>query len=138
MTFRTTFRDTRNSRQIALINLPCPKNARRIFAIVSTTSIPTSASIIMEASVDPQPPGSRLDADHPENGDLIPRRNTPAREGADQPHMGRRLRREGPRPGSPAPARGIHEGGQDARRVPVLPHAAARLGQVWRDTVAVK
>ena len=32
----------------------------------------------MEASVDPQPPGSRLDADHPENGVLIPRRNTPA------------------------------------------------------------
>jgi hypothetical protein len=30
----------------------------------------------MEASVDPQPPGSRLDADHPENGVLIPRRNT--------------------------------------------------------------
>src|SRR4051812_42320222 len=76
MTFRTTFRDTRSSRQIALIDLPCPKNARRIFAIVSTTSIPTSASIIMEASVDPQPPGSRLDADHPENGVLIPRRNT--------------------------------------------------------------
>jgi predicted metal-binding membrane protein len=50
----------------ALIDLPCPKNARRIFAIVSTTSIPTSASIIMEASVDPQPPGSRLDADHPD------------------------------------------------------------------------
>lgn len=32
----------------------------------------------MEASVDPQPPGSRLDADHPENGVLIPRRNTVA------------------------------------------------------------
>src|SRR3954468_17757090 len=76
MTFRTTFRDTRSSRQIALIDLPCPKNARRIFAIVSTISIPTSAPIIMEASVDPQPPGSRLDADHPENGVLIPRRNT--------------------------------------------------------------
>src|SRR3954468_23584534 len=76
MTFRTTFRDTRSSRQIALIDLPCPKNARRIFAIVSTISIPTSAPRIMEASVDPQPPGSRLDADHPENGVLIPRRNT--------------------------------------------------------------
>src|SRR3954465_12030711 len=76
MTFRTTFRDTRSSRQIALIDLPCPKNPRRIFAIVSTISIPTSAPIIMEASVDPQPPGSRLDADHPENGVLIPRRNT--------------------------------------------------------------
>ena len=30
----------------------------------------------MEASVDPQPPGSRLDADHPENGVLIPCRFT--------------------------------------------------------------
>ncbi len=30
----------------------------------------------MEASVDPQPPGSRLDADYPEHGVLIPRRNT--------------------------------------------------------------
>src|SRR3954462_5771767 len=76
MTFRTTFRDTRSSRQIALIDLPCPKNARRIFAIVSTISIPTSAPIIMEASVAPQPPGARLDADRPENGGLIPRRNT--------------------------------------------------------------
>lgn len=32
----------------------------------------------MEASVGPEPPGSRLDADHPENGVLIPRRNTVA------------------------------------------------------------
>src|SRR5262249_51721587 len=44
ITFLTTFRDTPRSRQIALIALPCTKNARRIFAIVSTTSIPTSAS----------------------------------------------------------------------------------------------
>ena len=51
MTFRTTFRETLSSRQIALIDLPCTKNARRIFAIVSTISIPTSAYIIMEASV---------------------------------------------------------------------------------------
>src|SRR3954468_9430972 len=86
MTFRTTFRDTRSSRQIALIDLPCPKNARRIFAIVSTISIPTSAPIIMEASVDPQPPGSRLDADHPENGVLIPRRNTGNLLESTRPH----------------------------------------------------
>jgi hypothetical protein len=33
------------------------KNARRIFAIVSTISIPISAPMIMEASVDPQPWG---------------------------------------------------------------------------------
>src|SRR4051812_45551090 len=30
----------------------------------------------MEATVDPLSPGSRLDADHPENGVLIPRRFT--------------------------------------------------------------
>ena len=53
-TFRTTFRDTLSSRQIALIGLPCTKNARRIFAIVSTISIPISAPMFMEASVDPQ------------------------------------------------------------------------------------
>ena len=38
-TFRTTFRDTPNSRQIALIVLPCTRESRRIFRIVSTTSI---------------------------------------------------------------------------------------------------
>src|SRR6516165_2606125 len=49
------------------------KNARRIFAIVSTTSIPKPAPMFpMEATVDPSSPGSRLDADHPENGVLIP------------------------------------------------------------------
>jgi hypothetical protein len=37
--------------------LPCTKNKRRIFAIVSTISIPISAPMIMEASVDPQPWG---------------------------------------------------------------------------------
>jgi transposase len=41
VTFRTTFREMPNSRQIALIGLPWIKNARRIFAIVSTISIPT-------------------------------------------------------------------------------------------------
>ena len=49
--FGTTFRDILSSRQIALIGSPCTKNARRIFAIISTISIPTSAYIIMEASV---------------------------------------------------------------------------------------
>ena len=39
-----TFRDTRNSRQIALIGLSWAKYARRIFAIVSTTSIPRPPS----------------------------------------------------------------------------------------------
>jgi hypothetical protein len=37
--------------------LPWTKNKRRIFAIVSTISIPISAPMIMEASVDPQPWG---------------------------------------------------------------------------------
>src|SRR5207253_847441 len=49
------------------------KYARRIFAIVSTTSIPDLAPVSpTEATVDPPSPGSRLDADHPENGVLIP------------------------------------------------------------------
>src|SRR3954447_11929511 len=76
-TLRTTFRDTRNSRQIALIGFSWTKYARRIFAIVSTISIPKPAPMsAMEANVDPSFPGSRLDADHPENGVLIPRRIT--------------------------------------------------------------
>src|SRR5208282_1071507 len=76
MTFRTTFRDTLSSRQIALIDLPCTKNARRIFAIVSTISIPTSASKNHGSHCGPSLPGSRLDADYPENGVLIPCRNS--------------------------------------------------------------
>src|ERR1700761_104932 len=36
---RTTFRDRPSSRQISLIGLPCTKCSRRIFPIVSTTSI---------------------------------------------------------------------------------------------------
>src|SRR5437868_7255293 len=49
------------------------KYARRIFAIVSTTSIPNLAPMSpTEATVDPPSRGSRLDADHPENGVLIP------------------------------------------------------------------
>ena len=71
MTFRTTFRETLSSRQIALIDLPCTKNARRIFAIVSTTSIPTSASIIMEANVDPQPRGPDWMPITPKTGSLF-------------------------------------------------------------------
>src|SRR5277367_4612751 len=71
MTFRTTFRETLSSRQIALIDLPCTKNARRIFAIVSTISIPTSASIIMEASVDPQPRGPDWMPITPKTGSLF-------------------------------------------------------------------
>jgi hypothetical protein len=53
------------------------KYARRIFAIVSTTSIPNLAPASpTEATVDPPSRGARLDADHPENGVLIPRRFT--------------------------------------------------------------
>src|SRR5215831_12025973 len=73
ITLRTTFRDTRSSRQIVLIGLFCAKYARRIFAIVSTTSIPNLAPASpTEATVDPPSRGSRLDADNPENGVLIP------------------------------------------------------------------
>jgi len=59
-----------------LIAFPCTKNARRIFAIVSTTNIPTWPPRIVEANVDPPIPGSRLDADHPEMGVLFARRFT--------------------------------------------------------------
>jgi uncharacterized RmlC-like cupin family protein len=46
-------------------------------AIVSTTSIPKPAPMSpMEATVDPPSRGSRLDADHPLNGVLIPCRFT--------------------------------------------------------------
>src|SRR5258708_27086578 len=76
MTFRTVFRETLSSRQIALIDFPCTKNARRIFAIVSTISIPISAPMNHGSHCGPAAPGSRLDADHPENGVLIPCRNT--------------------------------------------------------------
>src|SRR5439155_20174151 len=53
------------------MDLPCLKNARRIFAIVSTTSIPTSASKNHGSQCGPSVPGSRLEADHPEKGVLI-------------------------------------------------------------------
>jgi hypothetical protein len=62
---------TRRLRQMALIALPCTKNARRIFAIVSTTTSQPRLPRIMEANVDPSIPGSRLDADHPEKGVLF-------------------------------------------------------------------
>src|SRR5215470_2620307 len=57
--------------------LPCLKNARRIFAIVSTTSIPTSASKNHGSQCGPSVPGSRLEADHPEKGVLFACRFTP-------------------------------------------------------------
>src|SRR5674476_1512060 len=76
MIFRTTFRETPRLRHIALIGWPCTKYARRIFAIVSTTSIPISAPMKNGSQCGPSMPGSRLDADHPENGVLIPCRNT--------------------------------------------------------------
>jgi hypothetical protein len=45
--------------------------AEAVFAIVSTTSIPYLAPMSpTEATVDPPSRGSRLDADHPENGVL--------------------------------------------------------------------
>jgi hypothetical protein len=43
MTFRTTLRETRKSRQIALIVILREKYARRILAIASTISISNSA-----------------------------------------------------------------------------------------------
>src|SRR5262245_31606970 len=60
------------------MRLPCLKNARRIFAIVSTTSIPTSASKNHGSQCGPSVPGSRLEADHPEKGVLFACRFTAA------------------------------------------------------------
>jgi len=55
---RTTLRDTRNSRQIVLIGLFWAKYARRIFAIVSTTSIPDLAPVSpTESHCGPAAPG---------------------------------------------------------------------------------
>jgi hypothetical protein len=66
------------------------KYARRIFAIVSTTSIPNLAPASpTEATVNPPSRGSRLDADHPENGVLIPCRFT-ARAKAEGKYKGRK------------------------------------------------
>src|ERR1700720_1812823 len=63
----------RNGRSRARPGSFWTKYARRIFAIVSTTSIPNLAPVSpTEATVDPPSRGSRLDADHPENGVLIP------------------------------------------------------------------
>src|SRR5579863_5352851 len=59
------------SRQIALIGFPSLKNARRIFAIVSTTSIPTSASKNHGSRCCPSVRGSLLDADHPQRGSFL-------------------------------------------------------------------
>src|SRR5438477_5511376 len=87
ITLRTTLRYTRNSRQIVLMGLFWAKYARRIFAIVSTTSIPNLAPVSpTEATVDPPSRGSRLDADHPENGVLIPCRFTAGGRGLDVRH----------------------------------------------------
>src|SRR5829696_4424871 len=83
MTFRTTFRDTLSSRQIALIDLPCTKNARRILAIVSTISIPISAPMIMEASVDPQPRGPDWMPITPKRGPYSTPKHTKREYGVD-------------------------------------------------------
>jgi hypothetical protein len=49
-----------------LIDFFWAKYARRIFTIVSTTSIPEPAPMFpMEAIVDPPSRGARFDADHP-------------------------------------------------------------------------
>jgi hypothetical protein len=55
-----------------LIGVFWAKYARRIFAIVSITSIPNLVpASLTEATVDPPSEGSRLDADHPKTGSLF-------------------------------------------------------------------
>src|ERR1700746_2617898 len=62
---------------MALIDLPCLKNERQISPIVSTPSIPTSASKNHGSHCGPSVLGSRLNADHPKKGVLIACRFTP-------------------------------------------------------------
>src|SRR5271157_2634292 len=80
MTFRTTLREIRSSRQISLIALPCEKYARRILAIVSTTSIPIEAPNKVGGQSGPLATGSRLDAHQPRSGVPIPCKMTPMKE----------------------------------------------------------
>src|SRR5271166_3885444 len=78
MTFRTTLREIRSSRQISLIALPCEKYARRILAIVSTTSIPIEAPNRVGGQSGPVATGSRLDAHQPHSG--VPIRPRPRKK----------------------------------------------------------
>src|SRR5271166_710576 len=77
MTFRTTLREIRRPRQIPLIALPGEKYARRILAIVSTTSIPIEAPNRVGGQSGPVATGSRLDAHQPRSGVPIPCKMTP-------------------------------------------------------------
>src|ERR1700741_2639379 len=51
-----------------------PGGSSRSFPLPASSTRPPCSS--WKAIVDPKPPGSRLDADHPENGVLIPCRLT--------------------------------------------------------------
>ena len=90
------------------------KNARRIFAIVSTISIPISAPMIMEASVDLQPWGPDWIPITPQNGVLFACRNSDSRGAAwgdgrpDLPGLGAPLLRAAERRG----AGGVIRGGE--------------------------
>ena len=66
--FPNHFARVRSSRQISLIALPCEKYARRILAIVSTTSIPIEAPNRVGGQSGPVATGSRLDAHQPRSG----------------------------------------------------------------------
>jgi hypothetical protein len=81
MTFRTTLRDKCSSRQISLIGLPREKYARRILAIVSTTSIPIAASQNPGGQCGPNATGSRLDENHPVAGSLFHEKEHPFTSG---------------------------------------------------------
>src|SRR5438445_5166016 len=76
-TLRTVFRDTRRSRAISLIALPLRKYSRRIRPIVSTVSIPHYPRLIRRGQrITPHGRGATLDADTPDQGVKIARRNT--------------------------------------------------------------
>jgi hypothetical protein len=71
ITLRTTFRDTRNSRQIAFIGFLNEKRATDLCDRLHYQHPQPGFHVPMEATVDPPPRGSRLDVDQPQNGVLI-------------------------------------------------------------------
>src|SRR5580698_8140994 len=91
MIFRTTLRDKCSSRQLSLIGLPREKYARRILAIVSTTSIPIAASQNPGGQCGPNATGSRLDENHPVAGSLFHERTQLARNAALRTYVEERL-----------------------------------------------
>src|SRR5260370_19440136 len=104
MTFRTTLRETRKSRQIALIVIFREKYARRILAIVSTISISNSASQAIRRPVWTLIPGVPI-------GCRSPRKRGPYSMPNDRHGPAQLARRRGPAEGGGTPQRRKGRGG---------------------------